>query len=141
MFLPEEEYQKILKSMPVFCIDWLIRCGDEYLMLKRKWDPLANEWWVIGGRMYIGETISDAAKRIQTREIGKFVGVGQFLGFANYFFPGSERAYHTPTICYLQVVREKFVPILSENESEYQWSKELPKQFLSDNTFTLPSFM
>ena len=47
MFIPEEEYQKIMKTMPVFCADFLIRCGDKHLLIKRTEEPVKGVYWVM----------------------------------------------------------------------------------------------
>ena len=41
-FIPEEEYQKILKTMPVFCGDFLIFAEKKYLLIKRKEEPVKD---------------------------------------------------------------------------------------------------
>ena len=45
-FIPEEEYQKILKTMPVFCGDFLIFAEKKYLLIKRKEEPVKDVYWV-----------------------------------------------------------------------------------------------
>jgi len=57
-YLPEKEYQKIIKSMPIFCIDFLISFQKKYLLIKRKEEPLKNLYWVIGGRLMFKEKIT-----------------------------------------------------------------------------------
>ena len=41
-FIPEEKYQKILKTMPVFCGDFLIFAEKKYLLIKRKEEPVKD---------------------------------------------------------------------------------------------------
>ena len=41
-FIPEDEYQKILKTMPVFCGDFLIFAEKKYLLIKRKEEPIKD---------------------------------------------------------------------------------------------------
>ena len=50
-FIPEDDYQKILKTMPVFCGDFLIFAEKKYLLIKRKEEPVKDVFWVIGGRL------------------------------------------------------------------------------------------
>ena len=63
--IEEEEYLKIIKSMPIFCLDFLISFEKKYLLIKRNEEPLKNLYWIIGGRLMFKETIKDAAIRIQ----------------------------------------------------------------------------
>ena len=39
-FIPEPEYQKIIKTMPVFCGDFLIFAEKKYLLIKEKKNQL-----------------------------------------------------------------------------------------------------
>ena len=41
-FIPEDEYQKILKTMPVFCGDFLIFAEKKYLLIKRREEPVKD---------------------------------------------------------------------------------------------------
>ena len=34
-FIPEEEYQGILKKMPIFCADYLITAEKKYLLINK----------------------------------------------------------------------------------------------------------
>ena len=85
-YLLEKEYQKIIKSMPIFCIDFLISFQNKYLLIKRKEEPLKNSYWVIGGRLMFKEEIKQAAKRIPEREIGTYIANFKEIEFSNYFF-------------------------------------------------------
>ena len=135
--IPDDQYNYILKNMPVFCVDWLIRCDDKYLLLQRTQQPLKGRYWHIGGRLRMDETVTQAARRLQEREIGRYCGVGDIIGFSNYFFPKDEdaRATHTPAITYLVDVDETFTPTPSETECNYIWTTSLPKDLLIQSHF------
>jgi colanic acid biosynthesis protein WcaH len=136
-FLPEEEYLKIIKTMPLFCVDFLIRCKDKYLLIKRSEEPVKGIYWVIGGRMMFNETLDELAVRVQTREIGRYFNNRKSIAFANYFFPDvpNGRATHTPTMLYLVEVDEMFKPKLDSTHLDYIWTKSLPEQLLKQNEF------
>ena len=142
--IPDDQYDYIMKNMPIFCVDWLIRCDDKYLLLKRKQQPLKGKYWHIGGRLRLDETINQAAIRLQEREIGRYCGLGKFIAFSNYFFEKCEdaRSTHTPAITYLVDVDAEFVPDLDDTESDYIWTESLPKDLLVQSHFvneiTLP---
>ena len=68
-YLPEKEYQKIIKSMPIFCIEFLISSQNKYLLIKRKEEPWKNSYWVIGGRLMFKEKISHAAKEYKKEKL------------------------------------------------------------------------
>jgi len=140
MFIPESEYQNILKMMPVFCVDFLIKCKDKYLLIKRTQEPVKDVYWVIGGRMQFKETVNDLASRVQIREIGRFLGIGKTIGFSNYFFPDvfEARATHTPTLLQLVEVNQMFDPTFDDTGSDHIWSETLPDELLKQTTFIVP---
>ena len=139
MFIPEKEYQKILKSMPIFCIDFIIEHDGKYLLIERTQEPLKGVKWVIGGRMQLNETIENFAWRVQSREIGHFVGTGNLIGFSNYFFPEVEesRAVHTPTLLYHVKVPKQFEPVIDDTSCSYSWTSELPEELKKQTDFVV----
>lgn len=142
-FIPDEQYNQILKSMPIFCVDWLISCKGQYLLLKRTQQPLMGDYWIIGGRLRMDESIESAAYRLQTREVGRYCGMGNMIGFSNYIFDKVEgaRATHTPAISYQIEVDEIFTPTMDTTESEYIWIDKLPIQYVVQTTFSkVPAF-
>ena len=137
MFIPEEEYQKIMKTMPVFCADFLIRYGDKHLLIKRTEEPVKGVYWVIGGRLRHKETIQQLAERVHTREIGRYFPDFKMIGFSNYQFPDvpNQRATHTPTMLYLVEVDEMFEPNIDDTHSDFIWSTELPEELKNQTDF------
>ena len=136
-YLPEKEYQKIIKSMPIFCIDFLISFQNKYLLIKRKEEPLKNSYWVIGGRLMFKEEIKQAAKRIQQREIGTYFSNFKEIGFSNYFFPNkpNSRATHTPTLLLYISVNKMFNPTLDEQHDNFIWSENIPEELIKQTNF------
>ena len=139
-YLPDQEYKKIINLMPIFCIDFLITWKKQYLLLQRKEEPLKNDYWVVGGRLFFKETIKDAAKRIQEREIGRYFSKFKEIGFSNYFFPSKpgSKATHTPTILYKISVTKKFDPIVDRQHNNFIWSNKIPKELIKQTTFFEP---
>ena len=86
-FIPEEEYQKIMKTMPVFCGDFLIFAEKKYLLIKRKEEPVKDVYWVIGGRLRFKETMTELAERVMMQEIGRSFSEFKMIGYSNYIFP------------------------------------------------------
>ena len=114
--------------MPIFCIDFLINCEEEFLLLKRNEEPLKDVFWLPGGRLKKDETIDSFSKRVQSREIGRYFKNYNLIGFSNYFFSKSEysRATHTPTLLFEIILNNKFTPVIDQTHKEYKWSKDLP---------------
>ena len=134
-FIPENEYNNIIKKIPIFCIDFLIRCEGRYLLLKRVEEPMKGTYWVIGGRLRFKESIKDFSMRIQKKEIGRYFLNFKIIGISNYIFDSKKesRAIHTPTLLYEIIVDEMFEPNLDQNHSDYYWSFDLP-ELIKENT-------
>ena len=62
-FLPEKKYREILDLVPIVCVDICVRHNGKLLMIKRKNEPEKGAWWIIGGRIFKGETMEQAAFR------------------------------------------------------------------------------
>lgn len=138
-FIPEDEYQKIIKSMPIFCIDFLIRCKNKYLLIKRENEPLKGVYYLIGGRLRYKETVDEFAYRVQTREIGRYFSNRKLIAFSNYFFPdvANSRATHTPAILYLVDVDEMFDPQIDDTHSDFIWTDKLPNDLIKQTEFII----
>tara|TARA_B100000886_G_C20324966_1_gene449809 strand:+ start:281 stop:709 length:429 start_codon:yes stop_codon:yes gene_type:complete len=136
-FIPELEYRNIVKKIPIFCIDFLIRCDDQILLLKRNENPLKGYYWIIGGRLLFKEKIDEAAERIQKREIGRNFKNYKLIGFSNYTYKNSHnsRALHTPTLLYEVRVKEIFKPNLDSTHTNYKWSENLPVKIKNETQF------
>lgn len=135
--IEEEEYLKIVKLVPIFCVDFLIKCKQKYLLIKRVEEPGKDLYWVVGGRLRFKESIDEFAKRVQTREIGRYFTQRKLIAFSNYMFPENEnsRATHTPSIMYLVEVDDFFIPDLDDTSIDYMWADTLPDELLKMTDF------
>lgn len=70
MNIPEYTYRKIQMSIPVLCVDLLIRYRGKYLLIKRNEEPMKDVFWVIGGRVHKGEGLTQAVIRKLREEVG-----------------------------------------------------------------------
>tara|TARA_Y100001937_G_scaffold1889_1_gene2402 strand:- start:140 stop:559 length:420 start_codon:yes stop_codon:yes gene_type:complete len=136
-FIPEGEYQKIIKKMPVFCVDFLIYAEKKYLLVKRKEEPVKDVYWVIGGRLRYKETMDELAERVQMQEIGRSFPQYKIIGYSNYFFPDTPdaRATHTPTLLHIVEANKMFEPKIDNKHTDYIWSEKLPDEMLKQTTW------
>ena len=136
-FIPEGEYQKIIKKMPVFCVDFLIYAEKKYLLVKRKEEPVKDVYWVIGGRLRYKETMDELAERVQMQEIGRSFPQYKIIGYSNYFFPDTPdaRATHTPTLLHIVEANKMFEPKIDNKHTDYIWSETLPDEMLKQTTW------
>ena len=42
--IPQDLYDKILNTMPIICVDGIVKNGDSILMLLRNNEPEKNKW-------------------------------------------------------------------------------------------------
>jgi colanic acid biosynthesis protein WcaH len=71
MIIPTEQYNQILKTMPIPCVDLLVVDKDgNILLVKRANEPAKGQWWFPGGRVYYKETRHGAAIRKLKEECG-----------------------------------------------------------------------
>lgn len=69
--IPEELYRQVRQLMPIPCVDLLVSdTRGRVLLVKRKHEPAANQWWFPGGRTHFGEVRADAAVRKLKEECG-----------------------------------------------------------------------
>ena len=123
-----------MEQMPVVCVDAIIinELG-EYLLVKRKNDPLRNKFWMVGGRLYKNELTVDGIKRKIKEEVGLRVKVTKFLGHFEEFFDKTAQNidgnFHSISFVYLVFVASNSKIKLDNQSSEYKWVKKLPKIF------------
>ena len=135
MIIPRAQYKRILGSMPLLCVDGVIRnSAGQALLVKRSNEPLRNRWWVPGGRVLKGETLERAFRRKMREELGITIGDFHCLG---YFEAVGMR--HTGIDSYggklhsLSIVFEAHVDgadvTLDSQSSDWGFFDKLPAQF------------
>lgn len=139
MNLPLEFYKSIVRYMPILCVDGIIMNDKaQFLLVKRNNEPLKNEWWIPGGRVYKGETLEKAFKRKMREEIGVDVEIMISLGYYEEQYPKSAQGIpvHTLSIVFSAVALSKDI-VLDSQSSEYKWSKELPEKLRKIKPFNV----
>ena len=126
--IPAKQYRAILEAMPVVCVDLIVRHGSRFLLVKRKNEPLKDEWWVPGGRIFKGEMALEAAYRKLQEETGVKPSRGfRFVGYYEDFYDNSafEVPCHTLSLLYETEVDSKEVK-LDEHSEDFKWDWGLP---------------
>jgi ADP-ribose pyrophosphatase YjhB (NUDIX family) len=137
-YIESHLYSDIVKRLPILCADFLVSHKEKYLLIKRKQPPLANDFWLPGGRILIGESFQDVTKRILLKELSLDINDSHsiiFKGVTNMTFNSSsygKHLYHTPALI-LQVDFEDLPSITLDSTScDYSWSTSLPALFHSN---------
>ncbi|MDE1825322.1 MAG: NUDIX domain-containing protein [Candidatus Micrarchaeota archaeon] len=98
--IPAAPYRRIQRSMPILCVDVIIKTDDGLLFGVRKNEPAKGKVWYIGGRVLKGELLESAVKRKVKEETGLKVRISRMVGvYETFFFSGENR--HTVAVLYL----------------------------------------
>lgn len=133
--IPKKQYTQILENLPILCVDIIVQnTKGEYLLVKRANEPKKGRWWVIGGRVFKGESLEKAVVRKAREETGKRIrdirpiGYFELIDGVNPF--GLSFKYHTVSVVFAAVIIDDIEPIKLDNQSsEFKFSKKLPKDF------------
>ena len=133
--IQSELYRDILEVLPILCIDLVIQNEDgEYLLTKRKNEPLKGEWWVIGGRVFKGETLEECARRKISEELSINIGSLECIGYyEDQFDKGPfeiKSNLHTLAVVFKAVIDKNDKINLDSQSSEWKFSDKLPERFL-----------
>ncbi len=132
-FIQVDLYKEIIKNVPVLCVDLIITYQDKYLLVKRKEDPLNGEWWVPGGRVQIGETVEEAAKRKLIEELDLELDADfELVGMYEDFFSESSlgpHLYQTMSIVFQVILKEEPSITIDITSSDWGFKDQLPGRF------------
>jgi len=132
--LPVETYRLILDSVPILCVDLIIKNPDELiLLLRRANEPLKGRWWVPGGRVHKGELLEQAVQRIAREETGLQVGLIQPVGIREYHFEespfGLTGGTHNVAIVFKCSVQDASLVVMDQQHFSWTLSEFLPEDF------------
>jgi len=123
MRVPEDLYSRILQVMPIPCVDLLVvdDAGKVLLLLRRN-EPAAGQWWFPGGRVLFGEARRDAAKRKLEQECGLFSTQFEEMGTFDVFFDfGQHERAHSITTLFKVRVGTGYDMRLDQQSAEGCW--------------------
>lgn len=124
MWIRDEIYREIIKTMPIPCVDLLVTDRDgRILMVKRKNEPVKGQWWFPGGRVFYKELRIEAAKRKLKEECGLEAVSIKEMGTFDLIFddqPNQDCSIHGITTVFDISVENKLIKI--DNQStEFNW--------------------
>mgnify|MGYP001222414256 CR=1 FL=1 len=133
MFIKEEIYSQLIKSIPVLCVDAILKRDNKYLLVKRNENPLKGEWWVPGGRVNIGEKLEAAINRKINDELSLNIKSPRLIGIYEDFFNSSsfgEHLYHTISFVYEYNLDEVDIT-LDRTSSDWSFRDDLPERLIN----------
>lgn len=126
--LPEEKFKEVLRSVPIVCVDTVLRNKeDKILLIKRREKPAEGEWWFPGGRLYKNERLIDCVSRKLSEEIGfecEKCPIEFIDAFETIFEDGPfGTQLHTVNLTYLvdDFFSGSTISINEEYASDYRW--------------------
>jgi 8-oxo-dGTP diphosphatase len=130
MHVPHALYSQILQVMPIPCVDLLVsdRQG-RVLLLLRKNEPAAGNWWFPGGRILFGERRAEAARRKLLEECGLAASaLAELATFDLLFEPNGGPRIHSVTTLFAAPVDSADALRLDEQSVDALWLE--PGQWL-----------
>lgn len=133
MLVSNKLYKQFAQNFPIICVDGIIVQNGKYLLVKRQNEPLKEEWWIPGGRLYKDETLEKGFRRKIKEETGLDVRVVARIGFYEESFKLNDLGIdskHTISIVFIATPIDPSQKIkLDKQSSEYKWADYLPKRF------------
>jgi len=103
-FIPEETFGACIDALPQVCVEVLLERDGEVLVARRTNEPARGAWFWPGGRLYKGEELDAAARRIGREELGVDVDLVDRVGVYSHFWDISSVAgadsRHTVNVAY-----------------------------------------
>lgn len=123
-------YRKISSRIPILCVDLLIWHERKLLLVKRKNHPLRGQWWVVGGRILLGEEPLAAVHRKAKEEVGLELERAVFVGYYSDIF---ERNRFEKCECQTVSLVFNCSPrggevVLDSQSSTYKWADGMPER-------------
>jgi 8-oxo-dGTP diphosphatase len=71
--------QRLYPTRPIVGVGGVIVDGDQVVLIKRKYEPLAHRWSIPGGALEVGEPLEEGVARELLEETGLRVRVGPVI--------------------------------------------------------------
>ena len=134
-FIDEDLYGNIIRNVPILCIDLIIFYKNQFLLVKRKQNPLINEWWVPGGRVKHGESLDEAAIRKLNEELAikEFSGLRKHGLYQDKFDESSfgKHLYQTFSVVYKLKIKNIFNINVDNTSDDWALKNKLPQRLIN----------
>jgi colanic acid biosynthesis protein WcaH len=140
MMIAQNFYKQIISNIPILCVDVIVKNENKnYLLLSRKNEPLKNQWWVIGGRVFLGQTIEESCRRKVIEEANLKINDLKFVGYYEDCFDTNafeKKIYHTISLVFETNISKVYVEKnikLNADHTSWKWFNHLPKRLIIQN--------
>ncbi|PSQ15875.1 ADP-ribose pyrophosphatase [Halobacteriales archaeon QS_8_69_26] len=143
--IPEERFAECLAVLPQACVEVVLEHDGGVLLARRTNEPAEGEWFWPGGRLYRGERLPDAARRVAREELGIAVGLLGQLGAYGHFWDTASvdglDSRHTVNVVYhCRPADEDFEIDLDDQHDDYRfvtgvedWMHEYVREYVEDS--------
>lgn len=136
-YVHDETFSEFVQCMPQCCVEVVVSTDDGVILAKRANAPVKGEWFWPGSRLYKGERLHEAARRVAREELGLNVELVEQLGVHEHFWETSAESggpsRHTVNVVFLvepssrdfsvdlddQHIDVQFVEAVGESYHEY----------------------
>lgn len=132
--IPEQQYAACQEHLPEACVEVFLEHDGGVLLARRTNEPARGEWFWPGTRLYKGEALEDAARRVAREELGLSVELTGRLGVYSHFWdtsavPGVE-SRHTVNVVFRAVPGDDDVEVVLDDQHDaYRFVTELEAGF------------
>lgn len=138
--VPFGVFAKTVQYYPMISVNIIIKNDKgEYLWVKRKNNPAQGEWWIPGGRLFNGETITKGAVAVLKNETGitgkvvyqsreyfeEIFDTSQWDNDDRHIYPYEIEAVHYIATVVVMSIENMDEVKLDDQSKEYTWSKEI----------------
>lgn len=133
--LEADFYRRVIKVLPIVCVDVIVKRGQQILLVKRANEPLKGQWWVPGGRILKDETALNAVHRKVFDETGLSVSEVEFVGIYEESYETS--AFGVSSHCISLVFEAHGHGVVKPNSevTHWAWGFRLPDRFMEKLTW------
>lgn len=124
--LKAEVFSDVIKNTPLISIDLIIKNRDNKILLgKRVNEPAQDFWFVPGGRIFKNESLDDAFSRICQSELGVSLSRGKtyFYGLYEHFYINNvfSNEFSTHYVVLAHQVHLNSVSQVNDQHEAYRW--------------------
>ncbi|MBA4376183.1 MAG: hypothetical protein C0401_08440 [Anaerolinea sp.] len=134
MDIPKHLYDQICRVNPIPCVDLLVTNEiGQVLLLKRKNEPMKNQWWFPGGRVLFNETRQQAVIRKLNEECNLTPLSIDEVGTYDLILevPASDLPSHAITTLFHVLAGKEGSLVIDEQSSAAKWC--FPADWMEQN--------